>query len=108
MIPQANSPPPHPMAKDGVCSKAVGLLLLIPLFIVAPDVCALFVAVLCLVIVLFFCTLCSSRFAITLMGVERVGCFALTVFLMSYDSECSLALPRGAVGWCAVCDCIIS
>ena len=42
------------------------------------------------------------------MGVERVGCFALTVFLMFYDSECSLALPRGAVGWSAVCDCVIS
>ena len=64
--------------------------------------------VLCLVIVLFFCTLCSYSFAIILMGVERVGCFALIVFLMFYGSECSLALPRGAVGWSAVCDCIIS
>ena len=27
---------------------------------------------------------------------------------MSCDSQCSVALPHGAVGWSAVCDCGIS
>ena len=28
---------------------------------------------------------------------ERAGCFALNVFLVSCDSQCSVALPRGDV-----------
>ena len=39
---------------------------------------------------------------------ERAGFFALIVFLVSCDSQCSVALPRGAVGSSAVCDCGIS
>ena len=39
-------------------------------------------------------------------GEERAGCFALTVFLLSFDSQCSVALPHGAVGWSAVCDVV--
>ena len=35
-------------------------------------------------------------------GKERAGCFTLIVFLMSCDCKCSVALPRGAVGWSAV------
>ena len=31
-------------------------------------------------------------------GEERAGCFALTVILMFCDSQCSAALPHGAVG----------
>ena len=34
---------------------------------------------------------------------ERVGCFALFVFLVSRD--CCVALPRGAMGLSAVCAC---
>ena len=41
-------------------------------------------------------------------GEERAGCFALTVFLMSWDSKCSVYFPLGAVSWSAVCDCGIS
>ena len=63
--------------------------------------------VLCLVNFLLFSTFWSSRFAIILMG-KRAGCFALTVFRMSCDSQCSVALPHGAVAWSAVCDCGIS
>ena len=37
---------------------------------------------------------------------EKAGCFALFVFLVSYD--CCVALPRGATGLFAVCDCGIS
>ena len=35
---------------------------------------------------------------------ERAGCFTLTVFLISCDSQCSVAIPPGAVDWSAVCD----
>ena len=39
-------------------------------------------------------------------GEERAGCFAWFVFLVSWD--CCVALPRGAMGLSAVCDCGIS
>ena len=63
-------------------------------------VCSLFCcAVLCVL----------SNFAIILMGKrERAGCLTLFVFLVSFDWFCSVALPRGTVGWSAVCDCGIS
>ena len=66
--------------------------------------------VLWLVLVLLFCTLCPSCFAIMLMGKReiRAGCFTLTVFLMSCDSQCSVALSHGSMGWSAMCDCGIS
>ena len=41
-------------------------------------------------------------------GEERAGYFALTVLLMSCDSQCSDALLPSAEGWSAVCDCGIS
>ena len=39
---------------------------------------------------------------------EIAGCFAMIVLQMYCSYKCSLALPRGAVGWNAVCDCGIS
>ena len=71
---------------------------------------SLFVGVLCLVLVLLFSTLCQSSFTIILFWEERerVCCFAFNVFLMPCDSQRSVALPRGAVGWSVVCDCGIS
>ena len=36
---------------------------------------------------------------------DRAGCFALFVFLVSRDFR--VALPRGAMGLSAVCDCSI-
>ena len=33
-------------------------------------------------------------------------CFTISFFLMS--CQCPMALPRGATGWSAVCDCGIS
>ena len=39
---------------------------------------------------------------------ERAGCFAFVVFWMSCYCKRSVDLPRGAVGWSAVCDCGIS
>ena len=58
---------------------------------------------------MFCCTLllyvpCSL--AIIIDGEERAGCFAWFVFLVSRD--CCVALHRGAMGLCAVCDCGIS
>ena len=39
---------------------------------------------------------------------EKAGCFAIIVLQMYCYYKCSVALPRGAVGWSAVCDCDIS
>ena len=64
--------------------------------------------ILCLVFVLLFRTLCQSRFAKKLEMEERTGCFTLTVYLMSYGTQCSGDCPRGAVGLSVVCDCGIS
>ena len=36
---------------------------------------------------------------------ERAGSFVLTVFLMSCYCYCSVAIPCGALGWSALCDC---
>ena len=41
-------------------------------------------------------------------GEEKAGCFTLSVFLVSCDSKCSVALPHGVMGYSAVCDCGIS
>ena len=39
---------------------------------------------------------------------ERAGCFALLSFWMSRYCKGPVALPHGAVGWSADCDCGIS
>ena len=38
---------------------------------------------------------------------RAAGCFTLFVFLVSCDCYYTVALPHGAVGWSAVCDCSI-
>ena len=38
----------------------------------------------------------------------ELGCFAIIVLQMYCYYKCSVALPHGAVGWSAVCDCGIS
>ena len=53
--------------------------------------------------VLLFSTFCNH-----LDGEARAGCFALIVFLMYCDSQCSVAFPRRKMGLSAVCDCGIS
>ena len=57
---------------------------------------------------MFCCTLLyvHSGFAVVFMGKDGAGCFAEFVFLVFRD--CSVALPRGAMGWSAICDCGIS
>ena len=77
----------------------VVLLLLIYCLLLLP----LFVGVLCLVLVLSFGTSCPSSFAIILMGKREL------VALLKYcDSQYTVALPHGAVGWSAVCECSVS
>ena len=49
-----------------------------------------------------------SSFAIIFDEEERVGCFFKIIFQMFCDCKCPVTLPRGAVGWSAVCDCSIS
>ena len=61
-----------------------------------------------LVFVLVCISLCPFYFCNHLDKEERAGCFAFIVFWMSCDCICSVALPHGAVGWSAVCDCGIS
>ena len=50
-----------------------------------------------------------SSFAIILKRKrERAGCFAIIVSRMSCYCKYSVAIPHGAMGWYAVCDCGIS
>ena len=53
--------------------------------------------------VLLCTTLHSFKFCNNLEAEEKVGCFAIIVLQMYY--KCSVALPHGAMGWSAVCDC---
>ena len=39
---------------------------------------------------------------------EKAGCIAIVVLQMYCYYKFSVALPHGAVGWSAVCDCGIS
>ena len=64
---------------------------------------------------LFVGVLCLSMFCYALLCVhssveeeEKAGCFAIIVLQMYCYFKCSVALPHGAVGWSAVCDCGIS
>ena len=50
-----------------------------------------------------------SSFAIILTRKRELVAFNyFIVFRMSCYCKCSVALPRGAVGWSVVCDCGIS
>ena len=62
----------------------------------------LFVGVLCLSLFR-----CASLFCKYPEEEEKAGCFASIVLQMYCYYKCSVALPRGAVGWYAVCICDI-
>ena len=47
----------------------------------------------------------SIQFCNHLEEEEKAGCFAITVLKMYCYFKCSVALPHGAVGCSAVCDC---
>ena len=80
-------------------AKAVVLLLLTFCWLLLP----LWESV---IVLCFLVRYVHTSIAIILMGEERAGCFALVVFLVSRDG--GAALPRGATGLSAVCDCGIS
>ena len=54
------------------------------------------------------CTFCNGKWLkiFIKLDLERAGCFALFVFLMSRD--CCVALRRNVMSLSAVCDCVIS
>ena len=88
-----------------VRSNAVVLLLLIFCLMCFP----LFVGVLSVFVFVLLCnTLCPFWFSNRLIEEEKAGCFAIIVLHMYCYYKCSVALPRGVVGWSAVCDCGIS
>ena len=60
------------------------------------------------VFVLLCITLCPFQFCNHLEEEEEAGCFAFIVLQMYCYYKCSVALPHGAMGWSAVCDCGIS
>ena len=53
-------------------------------------------------------SLCPFYFCNNLEEDEKAVSFAIIVLQMFCYYKCSVALPRGAVGWSAVCDCGIS
>ena len=80
------------MAWTVVRSKAVILLVLIYCLMYFP----LFVGVLCLSLFCYALLCVLSSFAV---------CFASIVLRLSCFCKCSVAFPRDALGWSAVCDC---
>ena len=66
----------------------------------------LFVGVLCLSLFCYALLSVHSSFAIILKRKRKL--VALLVLQMYCYCNCSMALPHGAVGWSAVCDCGIS
>ena len=53
-------------------------------------------------------TVCPFLVCNVLEEEEKTCCFAIIVLQMYCYYKCSTALPNGAVGWSAVCDCGIS
>ena len=78
------------------------LLLLTFCLLLLPFWESVIVLSLCFVVCYFMSILVFNY----LGGEERVGCFAWFVFLVPRDG--CVALPRGAIGVSAVCDCGIS
>ena len=58
--------------------------------------------------------LCLSLFCYALLCIhssfeeKKAGCFAIIVLQMYCYCKCSVALPHGAAGWSALCECGIS
>ena len=57
----------------------------------------------CVVSWLYFFSFCKHH-----AGNERAGLFALIVVLISCGCLCYMSLHRGAMGWSAIFDCVIS
>ena len=92
----------HPVVLAAVPSKAVVLLLLIYCLMYFP----LFVGVLCLSLFCYALLCVHFSFAIILKRNRQLVVFCIIVLQMYCYHKCSVALPHGAVGWIAVCDCV--
>ena len=64
--------------------------------------------VLCLSLFCYALLCVHSSFAIILKRKRKLVALAIIVEQMYCYYKCSLALPHGAMGWSAVCDCGIS
>ena len=54
----------------------------------------------------YFCiTVCPFKVCNHLEEEEKASCCAIIVLQMYCYYKCSVALPRGVMGWSAVCDC---
>ena len=49
-----------------------------------------------------------SSFAIHSLAKKDSWLLYFNCLLRSFDSQCSVSLPHGAVGWSTVCDCDVS
>ena len=58
------------------------------------------------VFVMLCTSLCPFSFCNHLEEEEEAGYFAIIVLQMYCYMKCYAALPRGAVDWSAVCDCV--
>ena len=67
-----------------------------------------FVGVLCLYLFCYALLCMHSSFAIILKRKRKLVALLLLSYRMRCNYKCSVALPHGAVGWSAVCDCSIS
>ena len=56
------------------------------------------------VFVLYFVVHCFVSFLV--LQSSEAGCFTFYAFKMSCYCNCSVAPPRGAEGWSAVCACL--
>ena len=86
------------MASAAVHSKTVVLLLIIHCLVLL----LLFVGLLCIH------SCCASSFAIISLGKREMVTLLLLFSWCHVTVIRSLPLPHGAVGWSAVCDCVIS
>ena len=68
----------------------------------------LFVEVLCWSLFLVCITLFLTSLAIILTRKRELVALLLSFLFISCHCKCPVALPHGAVGWSAVCDCGIS
>ena len=61
------------------------------------------------ILYLYLALLCvHTSFSNQLEEDEKAACFAIIVLQMYCYYKCSVALPYGAMGWFAVCNCIFS
>ena len=66
----------------------------------------LFVGVLCLSLFCYALLCVHSSFAIILKGKRKLAALLVLSYRCVFYYKCSVALPHGAMGWSAICNCI--